>query len=377
MGNNLSTPSTRSLAVTAGVGAVLAARSVAARLRNKTSISKTFAEEFEENVGEWAVLGSIAEQKTFDGRIFPVVVCPKKEYITKAELYQRITRHSKWFDNVLMRHGAILFRGFPLPSALEFNDFVHAFNFVELPYVGGAAPRSTVTGAVFTTNESPPDQKIPFHHEMAQAPKYPHKVFFFCHVPPIDGGQTPICPSHHVYLEVKKKYPEFVDKLIKRQCRYKRIMPSFDDKSSPIGRGWKSTYLVETKEEAEAKLKKAGTEYKWLGGDEDRLETVTKILPGIKADPRTGKLCWFNSLVAAYYGWTDTRNDGPTAIMFGDNSPIPGEVMEYAGKVQHQLKVSTAWVTADVMMLDNRITMHSRATFEPPRKIYASLWVDQ
>ena len=38
----------------------------------------------------------------------------------------------------------------------------------ELPYVGGAAPRTNVVGRVFTANESPPDQKIPFHHEMAQ-----------------------------------------------------------------------------------------------------------------------------------------------------------------------------------------------------------------
>jgi hypothetical protein len=32
------------------------------------------------------------------------------------------------------------------------------------PYVGGAAVRHVVHGAVFTSNESPPDQRIPFHH---------------------------------------------------------------------------------------------------------------------------------------------------------------------------------------------------------------------
>ena len=32
------------------------------------------------------------------------------------------------------------------------------------PYVGGAAVRHVVVGDVFTSNESPPDQSIPFHH---------------------------------------------------------------------------------------------------------------------------------------------------------------------------------------------------------------------
>ncbi|KAF9613599.1 hypothetical protein IFM89_009269 [Coptis chinensis] len=55
----------------------------------------------------------------------------------------------------------------PLGSS-DFNQVVEAFGYEELPYVGGAAPRTNVIGRVFTANESPPDQIIPFHHEMAQ-----------------------------------------------------------------------------------------------------------------------------------------------------------------------------------------------------------------
>lgn len=55
-----------------------------------------------------------------------------------------------------------------MKTASDFNEFVEAFGFEELPYVGGAAPRTNIVGRVFTANESPPDQKIPFHHEMAQ-----------------------------------------------------------------------------------------------------------------------------------------------------------------------------------------------------------------
>jgi len=84
-----------------------------------------------------------------------------------------IIAQKPFLDSLLLKTGAILFRGFDVNTAKDFNDVVEAFGFEELPYVGGAAPRTNVVGRVFTANESPPDQKIPFHHEMAQVrPKH-------------------------------------------------------------------------------------------------------------------------------------------------------------------------------------------------------------
>lgn len=55
-----------------------------------------------------------------------------------------------------------------MDSPDRFNQFVEAFGFENFPYVGGAAVRRQLAPRVFTTNESPPSEKIPFHHEMAQ-----------------------------------------------------------------------------------------------------------------------------------------------------------------------------------------------------------------
>lgn len=55
-----------------------------------------------------------------------------------------------------------------MDSPERFNDFVESFGFENFPYVGGAAVRRQLAPRVFTTNESPPSEKIPFHHEMAQ-----------------------------------------------------------------------------------------------------------------------------------------------------------------------------------------------------------------
>jgi alpha-ketoglutarate-dependent taurine dioxygenase len=50
---------------------------------------------------------------------------------------------------------------------------------------------------------SPPDQPIPFHHELAQTPNPPRYIFFYCDQPPESGGQTPIIDSTAVYRFAK------------------------------------------------------------------------------------------------------------------------------------------------------------------------------
>lgn len=79
-----------------------------------------------------------------------------------------IKKHKSWLEQQLKLSGAVLLRGFGVHTAEDFNAVVEAFDYPELPYIGGAAPRFKVVGRVYTTNESPPDQLVPFHHEMAQ-----------------------------------------------------------------------------------------------------------------------------------------------------------------------------------------------------------------
>lgn len=111
---------------------------------------------------------TVPEQRTIDHDIpFPQVLQPQIQS-DLAPLVDAIAKNKFWLESQLERSGAILFRGFDVSTAADFDAVVKAFDYPELPYVGGAAPRSSVVGRVFTSNESPPDQKIPFHHEMAQ-----------------------------------------------------------------------------------------------------------------------------------------------------------------------------------------------------------------
>jgi Taurine catabolism dioxygenase TauD, TfdA family len=121
-------------------------------------------------LNDFFISSQLPQQRTFDGVPFPAVLSPNQAtpLRTIAEFSDAIRAEKARVESLLKSSGAVLFRGFPVQTAADFNQVVEAFGYEELPYVGGAAPRTNVVGRVFTANESPPDQKIPFHHEMAQ-----------------------------------------------------------------------------------------------------------------------------------------------------------------------------------------------------------------
>lgn len=78
---------------------------------------------------------------------------------------------------------------------------------------------------IVTTNESPPSEPIPFHHELAQTPYPPTHICFYCQVKPEKGGSTPILRSDLVYDFIKDKYPEICQKFEDKGVRYIRRVP--------------------------------------------------------------------------------------------------------------------------------------------------------
>lgn len=313
----------------------------------------------------------IPQQKLYNGIQFPVVLSPSPRLpFTLSALTKTIEDQKQYLQALLRKSGAVLFRGFPVNTASDFNDVVEAFGFEELPYVGGAAPRTNVVGRVFTANESPPDQKIPFHHEMAQVPEFPSKLFFFCEVEPGSGGETPIVLSHIVYERMKDKYPEFVAKLEEHGLIYTRVLGEDDDPSSPIGRGWKSTFLTKDKNIAEQRAAELGMKLEWL---EDGVKSIMGPIPAVKYDSTRQRKIWFNSMVAAYTGWEDARNDPVKAVTFGDGNPLPADIIYDCLKILEEESVAIPWHKADVLLLDNLAVLHSRKSFSPPRRVLASL----
>jgi alpha-ketoglutarate-dependent taurine dioxygenase len=271
----------------------------------------------------------------------------------------------------LKREGALLFRGFDIRSAEDFDRFIGQFGLVNFPYEASFsnAVRRNRTERVFTANEAPPDVEIFLHHEMAQTLIFPEQLFFFCEQPPAVGGSTPICWSDLSLQTLEQRAPKFVQRLRDRGIRYRNTMPAYAELASAQGRSWKDTLKVESAEQAEQKLTSLGYDYQWLNNG--YLSVRTPPLAAIQAFDQHSS--FFNQIVAAYVGWQSSLDPDDPILTYGDGSHIAIEDLELAVEVCYQHVVDLDWQQGDVALLDNTRVMHGRRPYQGARTVLASL----
>lgn len=319
-------------------------------------------------------IGAIAEQKKVNGLDFPLVITPAEDSNSAVDegFQQWLEQHQGQLQQLLIKHGAVLFRGFPVNSPQQFETMLDQGKFANMPYVGGAAPRTQVTQTrIVTANESPASEKIPFHHEMAQVAQPPGYIFFYCQQAPEQGGATSILSSAQAYQCFKNINPEFADKIEQQGVRYVRTMPDTTDTTSAIGRSWRETFKVDTREQAEQKMADAGMAWQWL--DDGSLTTQTATLPAIRLDEESQQKVFFNSIVAVYTGWNDARNDGKTAVVSDDGETMNAQVIEALVQQMDALCVNFKWQAGDVLWLNNYTVLHARQSFKGARRILAAI----
>jgi alpha-ketoglutarate-dependent taurine dioxygenase len=315
---------------------------------------------------------AVPGQKIYDGQAFPLVLECQSSSTTLDDAVPWLAGQRRQLDDEAALHGAILFRGFPLTTAEHFDRFVAALDWPNFPYDESLsnAVRVNRTPRVFTANEAPPTVTIFLHHEMAQTPIYPSKLFFFCEQPAEAGGATPLCRSDILWRRLAERCPKFARDCAEKGLRYTNVMPSANDASSGMGRSWQSTLRAETREQAEARLAPLGYEWQWL--DDGCLRATTPVL-GAVLDLPDGRRTFFNQLIAAYCGWKDSRNDPSKSITFGDGTPLDSAAALEAAQLAEDLTFDLTWQRGDVALVDNYVTMHGRRTFHGTRKVLASL----
>jgi alpha-ketoglutarate-dependent taurine dioxygenase len=306
------------------------------------------------------------------GNVFPLAYALKTDGSALDDMRAWIQSNRDRLLNELVQHGAILFRGFPVAGAEDFDAVIRAFGMDSFTYQESLsnAVRVNKTELVFTANEAPPDVSIFLHHEMAQTPIFPSRLFFCCETAAEIDGETPLCRSDVLLKMLQEREPEFVEACERLGVRYSNVMPADDDPDSGQGRSWKSTLDSNSVEQAEARLDKLGYSYEWKANGSLRVKTA--VLPAVRTLV-DGRKVFFNQLIAAFRGWQHIRNDPKNSICFGDDSEIPTTSMNVAVELADELCFDLAWQAGDVALIDNYQVMHGRRPFQGQRRVLASL----
>lgn len=290
----------------------------------------------------------------------------------EGSLSDFLAANKRHVDDQLAREGTVLMRGFDIASPEDFHAAVESYGEDGFTYERSLsnAVRVNLTPRVFTANEAPPDVEIFLHHEMAQTPIYPGKLFFCCLVAPDERGATPVCRSDILLDRLKSDVPDMIAKFREHGVKYSNTMPAHDDTTSGQGRSWRSTLSTETKEAAEARLRDLG--YIWVWNDDGSLRVTTPALPAIR-DLGDGSESFFNQLIAAFRGWKDARNDPAKSVTYGNDDPIDAAQLQIAIDRADEITVDLNWQAGDVALLDNYRVMHGRRPYKGSRRVVASL----
>ena len=301
---------------------------------------------------------------------FPLVV--KIEGFQLNDFFDFIEINCSTIEELTLSHGAVLLRGLPLTTPDDFDSAIQRFYWENFTYEDSLsnAVRVVHTPRVFSANEAPPETTIFLHHEMAQTPLFPSKLFFFCQKAANKGGSTPICRSDHLWELIQEELPAFSVNCRERGLKYTNVMPAEEDLKSGMGRTWQSTLSVDSPKEAEFRLNELGYTWEWLNGNE--LKVTTPVLPAIR-ELSEGRYSFFNQLIAAFKGWKDARNDPSKSITFGDGSIINPYDISKISDLADAITFDLQWEDGDLAIIDNFLCMHGRRSYTGTRKVLASL----
>ncbi|HEY9666644.1 MAG TPA: condensation domain-containing protein, partial [Coleofasciculaceae cyanobacterium] len=302
------------------------------------------------------------------GETLPLVVQPTGEEIDFVDWAKS---HREFIETQLLKHGAILFRGFNINSASEFEIVAQAIC-PELFGEYGDLPREGVGGKVYGSTPYPADKAILFHNESSHLQRFPLKIWFFCVQPAQQGGETPIVDCRKMYQLLD---PKLREQLVSKQLMYVRNYIEGLDVS------WQDFFRTTDKAVVEGYCSKAGIDFEWL--PENGLRT-RQVRPAIAKHPKTGELVFFNQIQLHHVSFLDPavrdsllslfgEEKLPRNVYYGDGSPLEESVIHEITEIYQQSQVSFPWQKGDILMLDNMLAAHGRNPYVGSRKIVVAM----
>jgi alpha-ketoglutarate-dependent taurine dioxygenase len=279
--------------------------------------------------------------------------------------------------------GAMLIRGFEVPTAEVFRAVCAAICPTLQNYAGGDSPRTTVADQVYTSTEYPAHLEVFLHNELSYAGWSPDRLFFCCFVPSETGGETHVADGREIYARID---PTVRARFERHGVTYLQHLWDADD-APGVGKSWQETFETGDRTAVETYLVDANMSFEWTSAG---LRTAATH-PAAVDHRVTGERCWHNQadqwhrdlagVKVSFGGADDARFDPSTAgvetlgnhVTFGDGSEIDVADLMHVRAVSSSCESTFRWQVGDVLAIDNVLAMHGRKPFTGRRRVLAAM----
>ncbi len=319
---------------------------------------------------------------------FPLVMEPKDQSLSFKQFLDLLKEENSEIRKQLLKYGGILFRNFPIQNEADFESVVQTLGLGKsMDYIGGDSPRKKVTDSVYTSTEAPPQVKIPLHNELSFVKHFPKHIYFYCAISPQANGETIIGDARKIYQAVDQRVKQqFTEKGIKYvSCYYyKSKLMDWVNSVQRSHKTWLDVFETENKQEVEQKCRENDFEFKW---NQNNWIQISQKRPAFHIHPETQEKVWFNQVhlydfnpkllgwwrylaAKAFYCLDHMKLH---QVFFADGTRIPREDLYHVMQVLDANTVYFPWQKRDLLVLDNVLAMHGRATFTGKRRILAAM----
>jgi alpha-ketoglutarate-dependent taurine dioxygenase len=334
------------------------------RVRSFAAIRGTAVKPIRVSSGSLVRFGSVTE-----GQPLPMLAGPAQ---AQVDLPAWVEGNRDALTGRLHQAGAILFRGFPVGGADDFERVVAAYSPDMLDYYERSTPRHVVSGKVYSSTEYPPDRTIPLHPESAYSHYWPRTLWFCCLTAPDSGGATPVGDNRRI---LRRLDPAVRERFAARGIRYVRTY--HDGFDIP----WQDAFQTTEREAVEDYCRRAGMTWQWRP---DGVLRTEHVLDAAARHPVTGEEVWFNQVHAWHISALEPAaqqamlatfgpDDLPRNVYFGDGAPIGADDIAAIAAAHDEAIVSVPWQAGDVLLIDNMLVSHGREPYAGERRVVVAM----
>ena len=273
---------------------------------------------------------------------------------------------------------AILFRGMPIQTTDDFNEWVNALKMERVPYAEPTGITPQLAEFVTSGSTEPSDYSIEPHNERSYMSTYPD-IFTICMFKKsADGGETAVADNRETLRKLDRR---FTGKCERKQLRYWKYHPDANGgHPSNVYKSWQQQFRTDDKTKVESELENSEYNFKWHQGND---LVMWHNRSAFIQHPKSGERLWFNQVSSGHCSYLSSmpifqnvqlpNHEFPYHCTYGDGEEIEAEYLDELRRINWENAVGFDWKEGDVLFLDNLIMQHSRLSFKGDRFVGISL----